>query len=238
MSLIISGTHQALSFKTYPDGANPSWWLDLDLNGQSIYRIGNVCGTCEAMFKNVNHATLPIAPSELSKQLKTGIKSISQEVINTVSKILPEGTYKIGLIRIRPELIYSSINPIYYKRPEYYWKNNDDLDLGCDYESEIILPIVPENQLDLKSIEQYQLALNANETPTALAFSYLDIRAVSGRASVLTYAHFLLDGHHKMMAASKANKPINLLSFFTTDKSFADKKTIEKLISIRYFDSV
>src|SRR5215212_9465772 len=148
MKLIITETHQTLSFKTRPDGANPAWWLDLDLNGQPIYRIGNVCGTCEAMFQSVSDANLPLTPSELSAQLGLGLKIITPEITNTVSKILPEGTYHVGLINIQPELKRTATDPLYSRgHPEYYWISSEKLGLGCDYESELILPIVSENRL-------------------------------------------------------------------------------------------
>jgi hypothetical protein len=44
-------------------------------------------------------------------------------------------------------------------------------------------------------------------------------------------AHYLLDGHHKMFAASEAQKPLTLLSLLSLDESLASKDEIDSLIS-------
>ena len=53
----------------------------------------------------------------------------------------------------------------------------------------------------------------SGHNPTALALSIYDSRAPMGRYYQNALAHFLLDGHHKVMAASQLSRPISILSF-------------------------
>jgi len=236
INLTVSGKDQPLSIRTRPEGSVPDWWLDLDLYGQPIYRIGNVCETCQATFARVSDASLPLTPSALSKQLGRGLKSINPQIIETVSRILPEGTYCVGLLNIKPELKHLSRSVPSHSFPEYYWNVAESLGLGHKLETEAVLPIVAEKQLSPKHIKWYEASLRRDEAPTALALSYLDFRVERGSTDVVNFVHFLLDGHHKMMAASKLNMPISLLSFFTTSNSMAAKRVISELIKKRYQD--
>jgi hypothetical protein len=45
-------------------------------------------------------------------------------------------------------------------------------------------------------------------------------------------AHFLLDGHHKVFAASQAHKPITLLSFLAIGESIAYRSEIDRVIKV------
>jgi hypothetical protein len=55
-----------------------------------------------------------------------------------------------------------------------------------------------------------------------------------------TLAHFLLDGHHKVMAASRVKKPISILSFLLLNGPFCsvdlEDETIQKLYGHEFLD--
>ena len=76
--------------------------------------------------------------------------------------------------------------------------------------------------------------LRAGETPTALAISVVDVRCPAGRFWDVTLLHFLLDGHHKMTAASDLNRPINVLSLLWKDWPFTHPQFLEKVLELRY----
>lgn len=82
---------------------------------------------------------------------------------------------------------------------------------GVDYE--IILPIVAHSHLNADRIDFYKREFENGLKPTALAFSIYDGRVIRGEYQQNTYAHFLLDGHHKVMAASEMSLAISVLSF-------------------------
>jgi hypothetical protein len=253
IALSVSTTKSRLEFSLRMGSRRP-WWRDLDLDGQSLYRIGNICDTCEVMFEKHNDANLPLAPAELATLLRSGLMDISQTVVDTVAKIIPRGKYSVSLLELQPALIkfkapkyyiWENIRPVRvpaewwpYKaeriQPWWYAQPNKSPGFQKDALYEAILPLVSEKLLNRTTIKSYTSAMQDNLKPTALALSVVDVRFVSGRAFDWRLIHFLLDGHHKMMAASRSDKPITLLSFLNIDESFALSQWIERAIQVRY----
>lgn len=251
-NLNITHTTSRLAFSLRMDTQRP-WWRDLDLDGKPLYRIGNICDTCEVMFEKQTDANLPIAPSELSALLRSGLDDIHPDIVATIAPILPKGSYYFSLLNVQPALIK-------FRGPEYYlWENSQPartpdewlpqsepmvpwwfaepdrspgLQQGALYEA--VLPLVEAGKLDRSTIDTYTAGIQNNLKPTALALSVVDVRIVSGRAFDWRLIHFLLDGHHKMMAASRAGIPITLLSFLNIDESFAARDWIDRSIQVRY----
>jgi hypothetical protein len=242
-----------LSFTLREDNTRP-WWRDLDLDGRPLYRIGNICDTCAAMFQKQDDATLPLTPSELSALFRSGLDGIPQNVVDTIASILPKGSYHFNLLNIKPALIK-------FRRQEHYlWENSRPVKVPKDWLPkaeginpwwfaqpghnpgfqkgklyEAALPLVSEKYLKRYEIKKYFSAIKKKKLiPTALALSVVDVRYVSARAFDWRLIHFILDGHHKMMAASKAGKAITLLSFLNVDESFAPKEWIDRTLQIRY----
>lgn len=216
-------TEQAIEFEVVSDGIfsfvmrdgslGNSKWFDLDLNGELLYRICSLCETCSAIFERVRSANLPVAPQRLSELFGDGLKFIPKEVIETVSVLLPKGRYLVGLLTLVPTLSRSGDRPWYmHFHPEYGW-------MGAEQENvkqarfEVIWPIVPEKNLNQDRIKYYETRLAEGEEPTALALSVHMKRYLRGSFLQWSLSHFLLDGHHKMMAASNESKPLTMLSF-------------------------
>ena len=256
ISIKDASTESRLSFTLRMDESRP-WWRDLDLDGQPLYRIGNICDTCEAMFSKYKSEKLPLEPSRLAEILRSGLSDIPNEVVEIVTKVLPKGNYSVGLLNLQPALIK-------FSEPNYYlWENSKPSSIPTEWltESEpiqpwwfaqpnksrgfqkgklyeAVLPLISEKSIKREDIDKYSTELNDGLKPTALALSVVDVRSVSGRAFDWRLIHFLLDGHHKMMAASKTGKPITLLSFLNIDESFAPKEWIERAIQVRYKDNL
>jgi hypothetical protein len=247
-----------LSFSLRVDNTQP-WWRDLDLDREPLYRIGNICDTCEAIMGKFKDAKFPIAPAELSQQLREGLEVVSQPVIETISQILPKGKYVVSLLDVQPALV--KFHPWHSDEIIYLWLNatapfvlsellpdaeqiyplwgveNDaikfpEIDKNRLYEA--LFPLVEESQLNRSVIENYKLSMVEGLRPTALAFSVVDVRFPSGRGFEWQLAHFLLDGHHKVMAASELDQPLTILSFLNTDESFAGSEYIDDIIKLRY----
>jgi len=242
-----------LSF-TLRMGSNRPWWRDLDLDGQPLYRIGNICNTCESMFSKYEIDKLPLTPSGLAEKLHSGLTSISNEVIDTIKAILPNGNYIVSILKFRPALVE------FRKSVYYLWENPQPLKIPAEWLNnserikpwwfaqpkkspgfqegklyEAVFPLISKKSLQKKEIKKYISELKNNDLiPTALALSVVDVRFVSGRAFDWRLIHFLLDGHHKMMAASQSNKPIKLLSFLNTSESFSPDEWVERTVKIRY----
>ena len=209
--------------------------LHLALNKKPIYLIGNTCGTCSAIFERIQNNELPLSSNQVGQKLEQGLNSIPQNIVETVNQLLPKGQYIIGLLETiasmeRPRSRREHAN---FCRADYFWLQH----LGRQdwtFKNEIILPIYQEKLLDEERISYYTQAIENGARPTALAFSIFDIRVpMGGSYFEWTLAHFLLDGHHKVMAASRIKKPISILSFLLLNGPFCsvnlEDETIQKL---------
>ena len=80
--------------------------------------------------------------------------------------------------------------------------------------------------------------LQSGGAPTAIALSVLDIKQPAGwdgEPAITSYwclAHYLLDGHHKVFAASKAGLPFTLISFLATEQGISSPEQVEQVIKI------
>jgi hypothetical protein len=212
-------TDGVLSLKIQGENTGP-WNLLLYLNllGKPLYLIGNLCCTCQAMFQGVNYAQLPLTPQQLSHQLQTGISFVSRDIIDTVAAILPKGMYQIGLVTTKPVLVAGQKPPVYTGcQADYYW-SGQYTEAPNHGEYEIILPIVPRSDINGNRVAYYKALYKDGREPTALAFSMYDYRVVRGEYYTDILSHFLLDGHHKVMAASQLSRSVTILSFLWMDK--------------------
>jgi hypothetical protein len=208
-----------LSFVTRDDKPGRPWWRYLDLGGKPLYLISNMCGTCEAIFKRVGRQDAPLTPEKLSVLLNEGLETVPQEVVDTVAVLLPYGRYRIGLLHITPSLIKPSNKPRGLScDADYFWLSRyRETEREAEYE--IVLPSVPQSELDSEQLSTYQAMFRNGRTPTALALSIGDERYPRLQYTQWALAHILLDGHHKMMAASLESKPLTILSFLTLSDS-------------------
>jgi hypothetical protein len=233
--LKVTASKTLLSFKSREHEAYPRRRY-LEFNGAPIYQMGNDCDTCPLVFEGLTTAELPIAPQDLSERLRAGLQEVNAQTVETVAHILPAGEYIVRLLRFKPTLrrLNDPNRAPYEKRHRttYYWEQMEALS-SYAYE-EIALPLVLENQLKRSSIEDYKSRLQEGESPTALALSIVDVRHPHSRWFEWTLAHFLLDGHHKMMAASELGAPISLLSFLSLGESLANEEMIDKTIELCY----
>ena len=201
------------------DGNIGPWRLHkfLYLDGKPLYLIGNECGTCRALFRKLDNAKLPLPPSSLIESFENGLDRISQNTIDGIKIILPKGKYVVGIFDIFPTLVESSRSGSNFYEAEYYWLNIIRRERR-ELHQEVILPIVLKQKLNKERITHYQNKIHGGIKPTALALSFIDVRMVRGEWHEWTLAHCLLDGHHKLMAASSIGQSISILSFIKTDE--------------------
>lgn len=220
-----------LSFVIRADNQRP-WWRELNLDGQPLYQIGNNCDTCEAIFDRLNVAQMPLAPAELATRLRAGLLDLSQDVIDSVAAILPNGRYAAALLSVSPA--YFPAAHRLRSSPDRQAIRQKTMLSKIIALPEVFLPLIGEDQYDPGAIEFYEQAIANNSFPTALALSVLDVRYPGGKAFEWQLAHFLLDGHHKIMAACRVGRPISLLSFYALDESFAPQAEINQVLKLRY----
>ena len=101
---------------------------------------------------------------------------------------------------------------------------------------EFIVPMFPKRWLDTEAVSSYRNELLAGSTPTALALSILDIKQPAdweGDPEINSHwclSHYLLDGHHKTLAASELGAPITILSFLAIEKGVSTQEQVAEAI--------
>jgi len=99
--------------------------------------------------------------------------------------------------------------------------------------------MVPPSWNDQGRVHSHLQRLQGTSRPTAVAISTLDISqpAVDDQSNDYyehwALTHFLLDGHHKLEAAARAGREVQLLALLSVDASLAKQTDVDTLPSIR-----
>jgi len=94
----------------------------------------------------------------------------------------------------------------------------------------------PKRWLHTDAVNSYRTALSDGAIPTSLALSILDIKQPAdweGDPTINAHwclSHYLLDGHHKTLAASELGVPITILSFLAIDKGVSRREEVAEAI--------
>ena len=245
-----------IGFATEGGGNWPAWDRFITLDGKKAYHIGNICGTCAFFFERLEGANDKVSPAELSARFKAGIAQLDEDLMQTVLAALPAGDYCALLIDCVPKRVLPSepgdyfreeqialwgVDPFWglphYTKTEYY----RTAQLSMTNERglfEFIVPMFPKRFLHADAISSYKTALSHGSTSTALALSVLDVKQPAewdGDPEINAHwclSHYLLDGHHKTLAASELGRPISLLSFLAVDKGVSTREEIAEAIRV------
>lgn len=249
--LRVEQSESTLAFERVGPETNPGFDRYLTIDGRRAYHVGNICGTCAFLFQRLDGANQKISPSEVSDRLRTGLGTLDTEFVARLAPILPNANYRVTLLKITPHLIRpgepndyfikeqvdlwgidSFWNLAHDPRTEYY--RTDARPLGDRRQLfEFLVPLVPTNWLHADTVSQYEARIADGEQPTALAIATLDVKQPADWTDEppitahWCFAHYMLDGHHKMLAAARARRPITLLSFLAIDHSIASKNDID-----------
>ena len=195
--------------------------------------VGGSCDTCGGWFSLVDEPFRPRTPAEINERLGAGIETVDPAIVESIVPLLPRGRYRVGLLRAVPfregngaDLWYRSRcveREVWHRLPP----DPDDEDApatGREYleryhESEDILPHLPIESIDWDRVGRYRGTLLAGNRPTAMVLSLGEMRHPGGSRTQARLSHFVIDGHHKLLAAAQIGKPLTLLSFFSHDRS-------------------
>lgn len=207
-----------LAFETVSSAYTPRY---LTVQGERVFDLGIACGTCSFIYRRLKEKP-SIPPEILAEILENGIQIVHESIVETVSKILPSGEYAIGLISLNPKYIPSNPGKVSFVgygsvTTEFYHCGEQQVDAHGKIEQAIV-PLFSTKTLNQKTVEKYKKHINERINPTALAISIAEGKHfMSGSGydapDAISLMHFLIDGHHKVHAASQLNKPITLLSF-------------------------
>lgn len=251
-----TATDTRIDFQTEGGGTWPEWDRFITVDGKKAHYIGNICGTCPFLFERREGANEKVSPAELSSSLRNGITSIDEAIVGAAMGILPPGAYKSLLLSCAPHQIIPSnkgdyffeeqiqlwgIDPFWgvphYTKNEYYRTETTKISSRSAL-FEFIVPMFPRRYLHERTIRSYEGLQSDGTVPTALAISILDVKQPAnwnGDPEITSHwclAHYLLDGHHKMFAASQLHKPISLLSFLAVEKGVSDTEQIAEVLGV------
>ena len=220
-SITVENPSPVLQFEEEPKPITSTSTRYLTVQGQRVFDLSIACGTCSFVYERVKEPT-PLQPYQLASMLHDGLREVDESIIQTVEKILPSGNYTIGLITLIPEHIVPTRNQLEFVgygdvRTPFYRTGKEKIDEHGEIQQAIV-PLFSPNLLKKNIVEEYKKKLLAGSRPTALAISIAEgkhFMSGSGYESpdCISLMHFLIDGHHKVHAASETMKPITLLSF-------------------------
>jgi hypothetical protein len=245
-----------VGFATEGGGSWPVWDRFITLDGKKAYHIGNICGTCEFFFERLEGANDKVSPAELSKTLRAGIAKLDQDLLQRVAAAFPSGDYSAMLVECVPRRVMPSEPGDYFREeqvtlwgvngfwglPHYtkteYYRTEPISMTNARRLFEFVIPMFPKTFLHADALDSYKAALSGGTTPTALALSVLDIKQPAdweGDPEINAHwclSHYLLDGHHKTLAASELGLPISILSFLAMENGVSTREEAAEVIQI------
>jgi hypothetical protein len=255
-SMTSTSEDSRVGFATEGGGSWPAWDRFITLDGKKAYHIGNICGTCEFMFERLEGANDKVSPTELTHRFRAGVTRLDEDILHTVAAALPVGDYRTLLVKCVPTRVLPSepgdyfreeqvalwgVNAFWglphYTKTEYYRTERIRMTNGRGL-FEFVIPMVPKSFLHADAVRSYKDALLGGTTPTALAISILDIKQPAdweGNPEINAHwclSHYLLDGHHKILAASELGLPISILSFLAVEKGISTREEIEEVVQV------
>lgn len=230
------------------------WDRYLTINGRKAFHIGNVCNTCAFFFERLSGGESGVCVAGVANELAAGVTAISQDVVTSWANVLPQAEYQICLFDVQPTPAGPGSETDYFSHDltdlwdvdgmsgvpiklhtDYYRLGSTLLGEGAEI-FEFLVPMFPKDELKMDDTKRYLAALERGDKPTAVAISVLDYKQPAewtGEPEVtehLCLAHYLLDGHHKVLAAAQSGRPISLLSFLAVKEGLANPAQIQQAL--------
>jgi hypothetical protein len=224
----------------------------LTLDHQNAFELSFWCGTCPFLFERLPGANHTLSSDELTTRRIKGLPAADATVIELASQLVQDGEYLPLLVEVTPQLVYPAGEGDYfadeqvrtwgvdsfwglpgYPRTPYYRAGTRPMaNSACLFE--FVVPMVPPSWNNPDTVTQYAQRRGGRPPLACLSVSILDIcqpavAADSASEPGLAHwclAHFLLDGHHKMQAASQTGQPVRLLALLSIDNSLAQRDDI------------
>jgi hypothetical protein len=246
-----------LGFETAGGGSWPAWHRYLTLNGVRAYELGNVCSTCAFFFERMEGANKKVEVDSLVERLAAGISPDDKGTIQLLANMVPAGRYFVNVVEMRPTAVDLGTSTDYFvseqqaawgqdgfwglphhPRVPYYRAGERPISHHARL-FEFVIPMYPRNWLNQSQISKYSAALTQSDKPTAVALSLLDVKsAEEGDGEDFEHwclAHYVLDGHHKIEAASLGKRAIRLVSFLAIEHGASNIEQVSKLLEFLDF---
>lgn len=225
----------------------------LFLQGAPIFELNLWCGTCPALFKKLADPQFADV-GDANRRLNEGLTEIDASVLKSYGKVLPKSSYTVLLLEIHPRLVRPGTESDYFTHEQVVTWGLDDSgaadDPGTPYYRtfetslgtsrhlyEFVVPMVPPAWNEDARVDDY-LGASSSELGTAVAYSLLDVLEPAMDEGQDYYehwvlTHFLLDGHHRIEAAARAERPLRLLALVDERISIASPEDVASMVAAR-----
>lgn len=212
------------------------WWYPdviVSIDGQPIYQLDVGCNCspecCEWHFaREAGSGSIP-EDEALAAMLRDGVTELDDETLALAARIVPDGSYAVVLLDLAVGFVSPGDTEDFFVT-ERIWDYDARSDPSRDERSpfvpfdpatpyyrtasvagpspsqdHLILPLYT-GSLDQEAVESYARAMHLGGRPTAVSLTML------GHCEH-PFGHILLDGHHKVHAATLTGRPIRLMAF-------------------------
>jgi hypothetical protein len=241
-----SSTTSPIGFTRVGGGAWKDWDRFLTLDGKPAYQIGNICNTCSFFFQRMTGANRSVEFDSVVTALTGGLTNLSPTVASQLAQTLPEGEYIACFLHCSPVPARPGSANDYFSheqtdlfgrdpfwdlprdpRTEYYRLETAPIASGRTL-FEFLVPMFPARWLKTSVVNEYVTALSGGAQPTAIAVSILDAKGPADpdgeELEHLCLAHYLLDGHHKVLAAAQTGRIVSLVSFLAVNQGISQEE--------------
>lgn len=229
---------------------DPRFERVLTIDGKAAYELASGCWSCYFSFNRLPHADTYESDGDEHALIGT---RLTRNLIGAVCGYLPDGEYVAMDLTERPRLVEAGGPGDYFsdelprswdlrglveEEKEYY--RSRSLPFG-DAQAlfEFIVPLTSQRHMHPDVMARYEQHW-PNQQSAIVALSTLDIHGPAdweeGHMPELKehwcLTHFLLDGHHRMLAAARRNRTVQLVSFLSMAFSAARREDLETLQSL------
>nr|WP_212763154.1 hypothetical protein [Gordonia araii] len=241
----------ALHFGTVgPDVGNRYLYM----SGEPAFELSFWCGSCPFLFERQYGANVRLSDGrEPMRQLEQPLDAVDDAIFDTFSPLLAEGDYLPLLLEVQPELVAPNDERDYFTHEQVatwgirnFWSLPENprsfyyrtFETAVDSDAhlyEFVVPMVPPSWTDRDRVRHYVDLMGEGVAPTAVALSGLDVCAPATTGDDADFyfhwglTHYLLDGHHKMLAAARSGSTVQLLALVSLAGGLADPAATARL---------
>jgi hypothetical protein len=249
----VSGSSSIVAFERYAD---TGFGRRLTVAGRPAYNLSPLCDTCDFIFERMEGANQSAGSEAAEEALRRGLDGLEAAVVEAAASALPDGDYRVALLDVLPRLVWPGDESDYFTHeqldvweidpfwglphnPKVPYFRTDNRRLPPDaLLFEFVVPMFPPRWLNSEAVDEHRERAERGEHATALAVSVLDVRQPAdweGDPEITKHwclAHFLLDGNHRVYAASEAGATVRILSFLSLEWSIATPDEIEQALLV------
>lgn len=226
------------------------WERYLTIDGKKAFHLGNICDTCHFLFSKLGDSNIAPPTKEISTRLEKSKDVLDTRFLDLLGQILPADDFFVACIRVKPQLTHPGDKLDYFSKEcpalfaigEYhgpcydvntpYYRDSGTVFAKDKLLINFMIPLHDPGELSHERVAYFSELLEKGHVPTAFAISVLDIEApaippaqlrqenISSESEHWCLAHYLLDGHHKIHAAAKADAECAILCFISRKESF------------------